>query len=261
MNETRARFTALVERGLAPPREARARNAGITARYAGWYAARPDLFKWSGLAVLASLSVGRNLALRERPLMGWAADGIERLRITNNRVFADVGWAHAAFEARDGGLAAIERGLDGTAPALLAGFEDLERARRARRLEARERLVWRGNEAIFRYEQETHVQPELARIRGPFRALVSATARTDFGLLGEREGRRWFAWDMLCDEGALADIGDLAQRWRWLERRALPAWRAIERRSPAGRARLVALAGSAPPGSLSVARATRGRAS
>ena len=95
---------------------------------------------------------------------------------------------------------------------------------------------------MFRHERETPGRPGLARIGGRFRALVAGTARTDFGLLGEREGRRWFALDVLRDEGALADIGDLAQRWRWLERRALPAWRDIERRSPTVRARLFALA-------------------
>ncbi len=211
-----------------------ARNRGITARYARWYLEAPALFKWSGLAVSASLGVGRYLGARDRLALRWARGSIELLRRTNNAVFADVGWAHAAFLAEDGGIGAVEAGLAArpSHARLLEGFQDLERGRTSPRGKRASDWVWRGTAAILEFEQRLHVQPQLGALPQPFRALFSLAATVDFTAFGTEAPRNRFALDAFGRGGnGLPDIGDFEQRWYWIERHVLPAYRAAEGRS------------------------------
>ena len=126
---------------LPPEDQVLARNFALTAQYARWYKARPDIFKWAGMASFSSHRVGlaltpyqlvvdtrQALARVNGPPFGAAGSstkpivdilnpeiplarkaeilpGLNILRETNNAVFEDIGWGHEAY--LEGGIAAV----------------------------------------------------------------------------------------------------------------------------------------------------------
>lgn len=62
---TKAEWQQSLEATLPPPTAYVARNRAITAHYATWYLQRPTVFKWAGMAALASAHVGIALAIAE----------------------------------------------------------------------------------------------------------------------------------------------------------------------------------------------------
>lgn len=224
-----------------PPREDRvARNAAITGTYARWYLDHPTFFKWAGMAVFASRLVGVWLKVLTSPRRGVARllpeslcrKQCELLSETNNEVFDDIAWAHAAYVSDGGGLALVEAGLDGAASHgnLLDGFRAIDRGRAMLRedLDRGRQLIAEGNLALLRHEQLHSVQPRFERFDPRMALFISATATGDFELDGVdaqprrprftpyilRHGR-----DLLRRRGALRpDIIDFEQRWYWIER-------------------------------------------
>src|SRR5918994_2241577 len=151
------------------------RNLEISSRYAWIYKLLPAYFKWAGMAAFASYHV--RLALypfrldtdrtgyvdiprsveRHRPHPGGLlAEDVNTIRATNNAIFDDIFWVHLAYSSADDGIDCLRAllGAEHHYAALLAGFEAIDRGRRA--LEAgaaasakarriAEDLIWEGN--------------------------------------------------------------------------------------------------------------------
>ena len=160
------RWNKALEENLPDPEQADQaieRNWRITRHYACWYLQRPHLFKWAGMAAFASHRVGFFLMEAEDQ-----NPDVELMRLTNNKVFADVGWAHLAYMQQ--GLAAVEEILAGQPDyeLMLKGFRLInegkkklgqakrlngshieEREKDANKLEAEaNELIWRGKYLI-----------------------------------------------------------------------------------------------------------------
>ncbi len=257
-NQTRAHWQGILADRLPPETEVLRRNAAITASYARWYQQHPQLFKWSGAAAFASHRVG--LALKPFVLqMGpkpftkivdkmasvgklkALVEDLELIRVTNNFVWADIGWVHEAYAAPSGGLAAIEDGLSDspTHARLLEGFRTIERGRGmprdtpAQRAQA-EAIVWQGNALLLEHEQKVTVQAQFAKMRDRFRVFMSLATSMDFdanNLEIDLEGHTSFATFMVS-QGFKPNIADVDQRWFWVEHRFLPKWREAESGDP-----------------------------
>lgn len=245
---------------LPPETRVRERNAAITATYASWYRRHPAFFKWAGVAAFASRQVGLALApfrsteflheLKEE-LLGRL--GIEKLdglalsreldliRQTNNLVFADIGWAHAAF-VEGGGLAAVEAGLASQPrhELMLEGFREIERGRGmladpAVEPGAAQARIWRGNELLLHHEQSVTVQDQFAKFDRPFTILLDVVTSLDFGAgepLAALRTVSSFAAFMLSEFRWSADVTRLSDRWHWVKFDVLPLWRLLDASDP-----------------------------
>jgi hypothetical protein len=245
---------------LPPEREVRERNAAITATYASWYRRHPSLFKWAGVAAFASRQVGLALApFRSTEILDELKDellerlGIERhddlalsheldlIRQTNNLVFADIGWAHAAF-IEGGGLAAVEAGLASQSRhgLMLEGFREIESGRvmlldPAADHTAAQNRIWRGNELLLQHEQSVTVQDQFAKFNRPFTILLDVVTSLDFGageLLAAARTAASFAAFMASHGRLAADVTHMADRWYWVKNEVLPLWRLLDSSDP-----------------------------
>jgi len=228
------------------------RNAAITARYARWFLQHPTWFRWAGMAAFAShrvglallpyrLSIGKDYAdnsseARDNPteLRGPRRD-LDLLRTTNNRVYADIAWAHEAFAHPHGGLAAVEAGCDDdpNATGLLDGFRAIERGRQRRTAGASD--FWEGNRILLKHEQEVIVQSAFDTLSRLGKVALSTFTTLDFDGNHKRiepetyssfTAHMWTrgAWILLYQR-SLPDIRNLTQRWHWIENTVLPRWR------------------------------------
>lgn len=173
------------------------RNAQISALYAALYLHQPQLFKWAGLAAIAS----RHIRVALWPLR-WGASGEEidlprvvgrwqalRLadadvvRRTNNDIFDDIFWAHLVYDGRASGLSELERLVDGTAyHPIAAVFKRLDEGRRLLSgAPGAGDVVWDANLRILEHEQRTKVQPNFDRLSCAYARVFSfgATAGLD----------------------------------------------------------------------------------
>jgi hypothetical protein len=256
----RRRWQAEVEARLPPENRVRERNAAITAQYALWYRRFPALYKWAGAAAFASRQVGLALApFRSAELLhDLKHELLERLEIeeqeglalsheldlirqTNNEIFADVGWAHAAFVSEGGGLAAVEAGFADLArhELALAAFREIERGRQlladpAGDRAAAQALVWHGNELLLQHEQSVTVQDQFVKFSRPFTILLDIVTSIDFGAGEVHAGRTVssFAAFMLSESRWSADVTRLADRWHWVKHDVLPLWRLLDSSDP-----------------------------
>jgi hypothetical protein len=263
-----------LEARLPPESQVRARNAAITATYASWYRRHPAIFKWAGMAAFASRQVGialvpfgaaelvdgirdelrEELGLdRERFDLG---HDLDLIRQTNNQVFADVGWAHAALVG-GGGLAAIEAGLAGESrhEQMLEGFREIWAGRTlladpsADRAAAQAR-IWRGNELLLRHEQSVTVQDQFAKFERPFTILLDVVTSLDFGAGDPIDALRTvssFAAFMLTEFRFSADVTRFEDRWHWVKHDVLPLWKVLDANDPGLPARVDRLIAAGRP--------------
>ncbi len=260
--EIRERWQQPTHHGLPPPEMALQRNGAITARYAGLYLENRHLFKWAGMATFASARVGlallpyelqflegRLIGVRHRrgegPQHSHLMQELELLRTTNNKVFADVAWAHRAFADPEGGLEAVERGVEDlpTHRRMSDGFRAIAEGRSLlqqspdREAEAWMH-IWRGNELLLEHEQYEVVQPAFEAMNLPFALFMTlgtmlsfdadnlnlfSTRRTKFSLYMWTQGL-----PTLVKTHRLPDITDMQQRWQWIRTRALKLWRKLD---------------------------------
>jgi hypothetical protein len=257
-DEIRNRWKEQAQRALPEPGLVRERNAAITTRYATFFVEAQPLFKWSGLAVFASHQVGLALlpydcVLLESDIGEWrdpklnipvplVGQELELLRKTNNKVYDDIAWAHLAYLSPDGGLAAVEAGLQDvpTHCRMLQGFQKIDEGRRLlespRSAEANS-LIWQGNRLLLEHEQVVMVQPAFAAMDPAFEfALTQATMlafethnfslfmryRTFFSLFMYTHGL-----PVLLRTHALPELRVLEHRWFWITKSALALWQRI----------------------------------
>jgi hypothetical protein len=162
---------------------------------------------------------------------------LDLIRQTNNMVFADVGWAHAAFVG-GGGLAAVEAGLAGESrhERMLAGFREIDAGQRLLGGSPAERAtaqahIWRGNELLLEHEQSVTVQDQFERFDKPFTILLDIVTSLDFGagdaLAAVRTVSSFMAF-MLAELRWSADVTRFADRWHWIKYDVLPLWKLLD---------------------------------
>jgi len=252
---------------LPPESNVLARNAAITATYARWYRTAPQLLRWAGAAAFASHRVGLALlpykfVVDDGMITGIAEtfddnrdkslifDDLDIIRRTNNEVFADIGWAHHAYLAPDGGVAAIERALrdEESHSILLDGFRAIEAGRRmqdegsALDQSRAPKVVWDGNLLLLNHEQRVTVQPRFNQLDAGFRNFLSVTTAIDFDADHLRIDRSThtsfykFMWTrgigMLLRTWSLPEIQRFDHRWFWVEKSVFRIWRRVAETDP-----------------------------
>src|SRR5262245_380377 len=197
------------------------RNLEISSCYAWMYKLLPECFKWAGMAAFASYHV--RLALlpfrldtdrtgyvdipqsldRHRPHPGGLlAKDVDTVRTTNNAIFDDIFWVHLAYCSAPDGIECLRAllGADRHYAALLAGFEAIDRGRRALEdrtasAEARraaEDLIWAGNVQLLEHEQRAVVQPNFDRLSSAYARLFSMGSTLNFEVRGLRREASYF---------------------------------------------------------------------
>ena len=225
-------------------------NRAITEAYAQLYMSNPD-FKWAGMAAFASDEVGTGILMSDLgntsdwPIPGLnkmdfvpGADGAQLLSdlgFGNRAVFEDMYWQHMAYQ--DGGIQALEQ---------MAANRTIEREQiNAWRVldqgvqAGDQEMVWAGNQALLRYEQERILQPMYERNREMW-ADLSGNGYGDLNVIRHLPYLRDWIGDGLDFPSAIngglsfqdymqnGDIGNFDHRMDWIENSMLPEWRNLE---------------------------------
>jgi uncharacterized protein with NAD-binding domain and iron-sulfur cluster len=264
------------EAKLPPQSKVVARNAAVTATYADLYRRYPLLYKWAGLAAYASHRIGllllaydfvpRNGALVaiERatgrpPALGVSRD-LELLRRMNNDVYADIAWAHLAYEAPDAGLPAVLSGLQPLPQHehMIEGFRQIDAGYRMlsdpQQATQGANMIWSGNRDLLYHEQNIILQPGYDAMDLSFNGILTVLASMDFNLKTLTPNPRLITLftTFMLKEGLVIlaqtgppKIGNFRQRWFWISRSVFPLWRSIDAGTTgpgiAGAARMPAL--------------------
>jgi hypothetical protein len=239
------------------------RNLEISSRYAWMYKLLPAYFKWAGMAAFASyhvrlalypfrldtdrtgyVDIPRSVA-RHRPFL---SEDLNTIRATNNAIFDDIFWVHLAYSSADDGIDCLRAllGAEHHYAALLAGFEAIDRGRRAlvagaASAEARraaEDLIWEGNVQLLEHEQRVVVQPSFDRISRAFARLFSMGSTLSFEVHGLRNELSYFTSFYLYSltrgtaqalrAHAWPTITRFDDRWRWIEASIVPRFRRFD---------------------------------
>ena len=260
--DTVAGWRAAADSLLSPPCCAFHRNNEITARYAWLHTQQPTCFKWAGMAAIAShharlvlfpfrLNADRSGWVNlPRSLSQWRllTRDANKMREVNNAIYHDICWVHLAYLASPDGLSDL-RQLLGPYPqhtGLLSAFETIDRGRtiladqqspEQARQEATD-LIWAGNLALLRHEQQFVVQPLFDDLSGTFARLISMGATTTFEVRGLRRQIRYvtsFSGYSLTGglmvalkARAIPRITRFEDRWVWLEARVVPRFRRLD---------------------------------
>lgn len=235
------------------------RNEFVTAAYAEMYLRNPAIYKWAGMAALTSAAVGRGMYMTHYlhqshlatlvNLFGREVAAVSAtLGVGNLAVFNDIYWQHMAYE--NGGLAEIRRAYRaGQLPHTVYRAWQLIDEGRATGAAA---LVWAGNRDLLYYEQRVILQP----------AVYDGN---------ERLWRLMSGWVLSPIPGHLETIEDFepganmavfGDRWRWIEGRMLPRWKALDAEQPervAGQLQGWLIGGPPFPLPLSLKRRALGR--
>ena len=242
---------------LPPENRIIARNRAISSMYAAAYLRHPELLKWAGMAAFASnharllmrplqLLADRSGRLdfeaRGRLLRGPLRD-FDTVRRINNGIFEDIFWAHLVYDAQPDGLERLRSSATDTTggETIIEGFEAIEGGRRATadgNPDEGRRLVWAGNCALLRHEQEKVVQPMFEGFSCGFARAFSVGSSLDFEARTAQERLTFFTsfyWHILvrrrpelADHGRWPRIDKLPLRWSWIVDRIVPGFRRFE---------------------------------
>ncbi len=229
------------------------RNGLINAAYARLYKSDPDAMKWAGMAAMASDEAGTGM------MQSWLLSGVEALGLGdvsrtvgapsdekvqellasgNEAIFNDMAWQHLAFQ--QGGLEELERAAEqgSLTPEQLEGWRKIARGK-AMLDEARTRgdqaaiaraqdEIWGGNRLLLRSEQkfvQDIVYDESEDSRAAFQFLSGNL--NPLGVVSPVPHGTSFKEHRMLKPGR-DDVGDLDQRWDWIEESMLPEYRAFE---------------------------------
>jgi uncharacterized protein with NAD-binding domain and iron-sulfur cluster len=251
-------WQALAESKLPPESEVIARNATITAEYMELYTGQRPLFKWAGLASYASHRVGLLLLGYDFVDQGNTIQILDHssgvsvpfglghdlnlIRQMNNAVYADVAWAHLAYQSR--GLAEVLAGLAGLPnhDLVVRGFQRIDQGSQMlanpRTASAGAALIWAGNQDLLDHEQSVILQPGYEQMQLGFGSVLSLVTSMDFNVtvLGYDPTlftsfplyMTTFGIAVLARTGFVPEIGNLEQRWFWILGAILPLWKRVD---------------------------------
>ena len=243
------------------------RNGQISALYAALYLRRPELFKWAGLAAIASRHIrvalwplrlgasGEEIDL-PRALGRWQALRIadaDMIRRTNNDIFDDIFWAHLVYDGDPQGLAELERLVAGTSHAEIGqAFRRMDEGRRLLAVSGTTAsiLVWDANERILEHEQRVMVQPNFDRLSCAYARAFSFGATAGLDVDGRRRVTSvltsFYGYSLRRRVRAaggtrLPLLTSFDDRWAWMQGSILPRFRRHERRDEGLRRTLSAI--------------------
>ena len=229
------------------------RNRQITKLYAHMYNDTPlnligpdskTVFKWSGMAALASQLIGYGLAKAQaaQDNMGVLlvvapdpAEGIRLLAKGNLDVFMDMYPQMLAYKSE--GIDALRQMVDNREIGVTQ-FRAWEEIDFARRLGTADQ-VWHGNQVLLKYEQENTLQlgayaENLAYWRQITNTWNPGIPSLTSPIPGDTDTFQTFRRkDDAADIPDDASIGDFDARWAWIIRRQLPAYRPWSDANPA----------------------------
>lgn len=205
------------------------RNEYVTAAYADMYLRDPAVYKWAGMAALTSAAVGRGMYMMRylrqshmASVVGLFGREVAEISYTlgvgNLAVFEDIYWQHMAYDR--GGLAELRQvyragRLDRQ---VMQSWEQIDEGRRTND----QALIWQGNRGLLYYEQKQVLQPA---VYDGSEALWKAVSGWIISPIpGHNETIEAY------EPGA--NIGIFEERWRWIERSMLPAWRRLAENHP-----------------------------
>ncbi|NTW01419.1 MAG: hypothetical protein HGA19_08925 [Oscillochloris sp.] len=201
-----------------------------------------------------SIALAIPLALHDATTRQLLLTDLDLIKQGNDAIFADIGWAHAAYIA--GGIKEIEANVrDGEQESLLAGFRMIDEGahRLAKTADDQDgvTLIAQGNIALLRHEQMNTLPCYFDRMTNLGRSLASVGAWLDFEGTPKWGGQPWFGghagpWSLLSGGKSVTNPTD---RWNWIECDVLPKWAQVDAAYHEGCAmhcRLVSLANESP---------------
>jgi len=248
------------EAKLPPESQVIARNAAITAVYMQIYRGFRSAYKWAGMASFASQRIGLLLLAYDfqgivavsrhgssAPLAEGLAGDIDIMRITNNGVYADIAWAHLAYQAV--GLSAVLAGLESLPDHeyMVSGFQKIDQGRGLlsdpHQAGMGADLIWSGNQDLLFHEQSQLVQPAFESLDLLFEDVLTLATTIDFNtgtlLYDPTLFTSFIAFmstvglPILIGTGLPPQIVNFKQRWFWILKCALPIWKRVDAASEA----------------------------
>lgn len=180
-------------------------------------------------------------------------DDLALLKQGNDAIFADIGWAHAAYAA--GGLSEVEANVCPDEGYLLNGFRMIDEGAHRLASDGDDRgaltLITDGNVALLRHEQMNTLPTFFERMSSQGRTIASIGAWLDFEGAASQRSLPWFSrhfgpWAVLSGARSVTRAAD---RWEWIEHDLLPKWAEVDRGYREGclmHRRLVALEAQEP---------------
>ena len=209
------------------------RNRRISELYAALYNSNTAAFKWAGNAAFASHLVGdamadawkAHLVVGDPPLTPDPKVGFDLLAKGNLAVYDDLYPQHLAFQA--GGLAEIQKLLD--AGLINQGQRDAWKQISDGLSQANKELVWNGNEALLKFEQQITLQTKVYDVAADyFKDLTNTNNPFIPAMRSPIPGDNVSFQDFRETDADVPDdasIGDFSARWEWIIDRILVGWR------------------------------------
>jgi len=230
-----------------PEKMALLRNKYINRAYAEVYFSEPQTFKWAGLAVFASHSIGEKLELLRRcsqvsnstvllsfgtALPVWYLSSqldylFEAVARGNKAIFADIYWQHLAY--MQGGIEELARvhAQGELKEQVFRAWQLLDEGKKTQNAD----LIWKANIDILEYEQKVVIQPILYQGEKN-QTLWSLISKTDSAL-------RFLVTSPVPEETRLfgdsipnGNLAKITHRWKWCTDFIMPGWQEYETKNP-----------------------------
>ena len=201
------------------------------------------IFKWAGMAAYASDMVGMGIStgkatdifadstLRNAgppvPAGRQNIVDLDNMLIEGNKaVYNDVYWLHLAY--KDKGLEAVLKEVNRMPPThgrvLKEAWTLIDKGAKKKDVGA----IWAGNLLLLKYEQEITLQP----IYNRYPALSASLSYVMVSPLPFQVG-------LFRGPRSSKNIGNFADRWRWVTEVLVPAWRKLDSGSMLSEVRLI----------------------
>jgi hypothetical protein len=171
--------------------------------------------------------------------------GLNMLRLTNNEVFKDIGWAHEAYVR--GGLAAVETatGADPHFDNLKLAFQQIDAGKLLQmqgNAAAGYQSIWQGNLTLLQREQRDIIQPRLDSATVLFDTFLTAATVLEYWVnpFHIHPGKMTvfpfamlvFNLPFLIDNKCPPDFSNFDQRWAWIKKRVVPIFQRLDGSDP-----------------------------
>ncbi len=157
---------------------------------------------------------------------------LDEIRRGNNTIFADIAWAHAAYQ--ESGIGEIEKNCGGEDDEyMLKGFRLIDEGSRilekAGNEEEARRVIWNGNVLLLRQEQLNTLQPVFDAISQQGRIVVSFGSELDFSGAVENVKASFSSFSGYFETlTGIKSVTDREHRWQWIENDVLPSWDRVD---------------------------------
>ena len=231
------------------------RNRTITTYYAQLYQHEPRIYKWAGMAAFASFHIGEKMKI-----WNWENSGIKPLhyicqkesqtleddfqiiRIINNKIFLEIGWAHLAFSQMEFQAFKTLLHKKNKHQIIINAFEKLNTARekiqKNEYSESINDLIWEANTEILWHEQSEVVQPLFNKLSNLFSRAMTFFATFDY-TINHHQTRRivrsrfiffmfFNGFSLFKENWLLPEVTNLQHRWFWIYHDLLKKWKIIE---------------------------------